>query len=534
MRKVYGIGETVYDIIFRDQQPQKAVPGGSTFNCLISLGRCGLHPTMVTETGDDHVGSIITDFMRDNGVATDFVTVNTGTKTHVSLAFLDNNNDAQYQFYKDHASAVVRHQFPDFKADDIVIFGSFFAVNPVIRDYTRKFLQRAHDAGCILYYDINFRAAHIGELPSIIGNIEENIRLATIVRGSTEDFHCLYGLTEPDAIYQRIAPLCPRFILTDGANTVTTYFPEKKATGIETIGTESAVRKQCFEVKPINTISTIGAGDNFNAGIAYHIITENLSRADLNILHAETVVNLVASGERFAAQVCQSLDNYIPDSFAKELLINHLMSRRAFLFDLDGVIIDTEGLYQQFWGSIGAEFLPHIPDFATRIKGSTLVAIHKTYFPDPEVREEIDRRLNAYEDTMRYTLFPGAEDFVRAARAQGIPCAIVTSSNQKKMDSLGLQLPALTNIFDQVFTAEDADRGKPFPDCYLKAAEAFGLKANECAVFEDSINGLRAAYDSGAFVVGLTTTHPVELVRPLSHLTVNNLAQLNKTLHFHA
>lgn len=512
MRKVYGIGETVFDIIFRNDQPQRAVAGGSCFNSLISLGRCGLHPTMVTETGDDHVGHLIVDFMQDNGVATDYVTVHPGTKTHISLAFLDENNDARYQFYKDHASANVEHHLPDFHAEDIVMFGSFFAINPVIRPYTREFLQRAHDAGCILYYDINFRAAHIADLPDTIGNIEENMSLATIVRGSTEDFNCLYGLTDPEAIYQRVAPLCPRLIITDGGRAITTLFGSSTA--------------EHFDVTPIETVSTIGAGDNFNAGIVYHIYNTRLTHAELMNPMADTVAALIASGQQFSAEVCQSLDNYVPYDFAQQIVAGEVFSRRVFLFDLDGVIIDTEGQYQKFWGAIGREFLPDIPDFATRIKGSTLTAIHDTYFTDPQTRIIIDKRLDAFEETMRYELFPGALDLVDEARRRGIICAIVTSSNQQKMDSLAQQLPHLTQHFDHVFTAEDAGRGKPFPDCYIRAAHHFGSEPEDSVVFEDSINGLHAAVDSHALVVGVTTTHPATIVRPLSNLTLGTLADL--------
>lgn len=515
MRKIYGIGETVYDIIFRDNQPQKAVPGGSTFNSLISLGRCGLSPTMVTETGDDQVGRLIISFMETNGVETHHVTVNPGTKTHISLAFLDENNDAHYQFYKDHASASVNPSFPDFHADDVVLFGSFFAINPVIRSYTLEFLQRAHDAGCILYYDINFRAAHIADLPATIDNIHENMRLATIVRGSTEDFSCLYGLSDPEEIYRkRIAPLCPNFICTAGGAGVHTFFRS------QCTAPTHAPLHQTFEVTPIDTVSTIGAGDNFNAGVAYCILRNDIRRAQLSQPIPEFVAQLVATGQQFSAEVCQSLDNYVSPTFARLLVLEETFKKRLFLFDLDGVIIDTESQYQEFWGSIGREFMPHMPDFATRIKGSTLVAIHENYFRDPAVRAEVDRRLDEFETTMNYRIFPEGLAIVKAARSKGIPCAIVTSSNQMKMELLRRQQPQLTSLFDHVFTAEDAGRSKPFPDCYLNAMHHFGATPEDCVVFEDSVNGLKAARESGAFVVGLTTTHPAQTVSQYADITL--------------
>lgn len=99
--RVFGIGETVYDIIFKDNQPQRAVPGGSTFNALVSLGRVGVPCSMVTEVGDDRVADIIYTYLVENGVDATYAYRHKGTKSHVSLAFLDEKNDADYTFYKD-------------------------------------------------------------------------------------------------------------------------------------------------------------------------------------------------------------------------------------------------------------------------------------------------------------------------------------------------------------------------------------------------------------------------------------------------
>ena len=71
MRKVIGIGETVLDIIFKDNKPVEAVPGGSTFNAITSLGRCGVNTSFISEAGNDHVGKYIIDFLKDNGVNAD-------------------------------------------------------------------------------------------------------------------------------------------------------------------------------------------------------------------------------------------------------------------------------------------------------------------------------------------------------------------------------------------------------------------------------------------------------------------------------
>lgn len=311
MRKIIGIGETVLDIIFRDDQPTAAIPGGSTFNALISLGRTVMkkYPEvpvmMVTETGDDHVGDIVTSFMEENGVQTDGVTRNQGTQTHVSLAFLDSHNDAHYQFYKDHASASLN---PDrisgisFSKNDLVLFGSYFAINPRIREYTGKLITDAHANGAVIYYDINFRKNHLKDLSDTIGNIKENCRMSDFVRGSAEDFGYLFGTEDPSEIYHsHIAELCPTFICTCGAKPIHIFTKDSHLT---------------FPVEQMETVSTIGAGDNFNAGFIYGLLALGIGKEKAaEGLTLEEWQDLSAIACKFSANACRSIFNYVDKDF---------------------------------------------------------------------------------------------------------------------------------------------------------------------------------------------------------------------------
>ncbi len=165
MRKIIGVGETVLDIIFKNDQPVKAVPGGSAFNAIVSVGRTGTPCVMATEVGDDHVGDIVTNFLRENNVDTSYVFRSKGTQSHVSLAFLDDNNDAQYQFYKNHAVLTMHKNMPDVEKGDIVLFGSYFAINSNLREYVSAFLRKSKVFGSILFYDINFTDSHLKDIP---------------------------------------------------------------------------------------------------------------------------------------------------------------------------------------------------------------------------------------------------------------------------------------------------------------------------------------------------------------------------------
>ena len=187
----------------------------------------------------------------------------------------------------------------------------------------------------------------------------------------------------------------------------------------------------------------------------------------------------------------------------------------AVLFDLDGVIVDTEGQYSLFWKQIGEEYMPGMPDFALAIKGRTLTQIYDTYFPDTADRATITERLNAFERQMDFPYIAGAREFLEALQAQGVPTAIATSSNCDKMACLYARHPEIKNLVTAVLTAEDARRSKPAPDCYLAAAERLGADISKCIVFEDSPNGLAAGRASGAFVIGVSTSLASAEIEPL-------------------
>ena len=313
-RKIIGIGETVLDIIFKDDQPQRAVPGGSTFNAVVSLGRAGADCAIVTEVGDDHIGDITCKYLEDNGVNTQYVTHRQGVRSHLSLAFLDEQNDAQYLFYKDHANVALNCCLPSITENDAVLFGSFFAINPVIRTQVKQLLQRAYDAGATLYYDINFRASHIKDIPDTLSNIRENMQMSTVVRGSLEDFSYLYNETDVDTIYEKhIRPYCKLFICTNSNKPIELRTPDIKAS---------------YATHSIATVSTIGAGDNFNAGFlyAYTVLSNNASDSQAKPLCEYTEsewTELIATGQRFSANVCQQYENSITQELAMEMKSKH-------------------------------------------------------------------------------------------------------------------------------------------------------------------------------------------------------------------
>ena len=290
MRKVIGIGETILDIVFKGNKPYAAVPGGSVFNGLVSLGRLGQEVLFISEIGNDHVGDMIQSFMEENHISTRYVDRFPDGKSPLSLAFLDEHQNANYLFYKDYPKQRLEVPLPPIEEDDIFLFGSYYSLNPVLRKRVREFLEYAQERKAILYYDPNFRKAHAHA-------VLENLEYADIVRGSDEDFLNLFGETDLDKVYkEHIQFYCNVFLATRGAEGADLRIND---------------RKLHFDAPPIRPVSTIGAGDNFNAGVVYGLLKYDIRKKDLPHLTDAEWEKVVRCGIELSAEVCQSYDNYI-------------------------------------------------------------------------------------------------------------------------------------------------------------------------------------------------------------------------------
>ncbi len=269
---------------------------------MISLGRLNVPVSFISELGNDRVGDMIRDFMEDNHITTEFVDRFPDGKSPISLAFLDDDKNANYIFYKDYPAQRLEVPLPKIEKDDIFVFGSYYSLNPVLRARMVEFLQYAQERKAIIYYDPNFRKAHAHEAIRLMPTVLENLEFADIVRGSDEDFQNLYGKTDAEKIYkEHIQFYCDRFLTTHGANGVNLH-------------TRNFTRH--FDSPQIQPLSTIGAGDNFNAGIVYGLLKYDVRHADLPSLDQETWEKIIRCGMDLASEVCQSYDNYISKEFA--------------------------------------------------------------------------------------------------------------------------------------------------------------------------------------------------------------------------
>lgn len=304
MQHIYAVGETILDIIFKDQQPRAAKPGGSSFNAAITLGRLGAPITLISEMGNDRVGDLILNFMKENGVDSNYLSRYENGQSAIAIAFLNEKSDAEYQFYKDYPHQRLNVEFPEFNKDDLLIFGSFYALNPGIRPRVKVLLEKARKAGVTIIYDPNFRSTHASNRKDLISDIKENMDYATIVRASDEDLLNIFEVDNPNDAWECVRPFCSILIYTANADGVF-------------LRTEN--QNFSLEVKRIEPVSTIGAGDTFNAGILYGLFRKGYTGDHIRNLDKWQWEELIQGAIEFSREVCLSYDNYIPLDYAEKV-----------------------------------------------------------------------------------------------------------------------------------------------------------------------------------------------------------------------
>jgi fructokinase len=293
MNKVTGTGEIILDIIFSDGKPLSATPGGSVFNSMVSLARSGITAMFTGELSCDHAGRMMTGFMLENRMSTDYIRIYTDGSSPVSLAFLDCNGDAEYQFFREPPLERMPLIFPEIDEGDVVMMGSRFAVDPLLRNDISRLVSMSREHMATVYYDINFRKPHVSEVKSLMPGFIENFDSADIVRCSTEDLSLLFPSMTVNDVYSKYMN-GKLFIVTDGGNSI--YLRNSRI-------------EKYYRVKQIVPVSTIGAGDNFNAGAVFRIIKDRIT--DFSNVPEPVCDAIVESGNRFAQEVCMSMENYI-------------------------------------------------------------------------------------------------------------------------------------------------------------------------------------------------------------------------------
>lgn len=298
INRIFTLGEVVFDIIFKKGEPVAARPGGSMLNSSISLGRSGMPVSFIGTCGNDQTGRLISGFLKENKVGTSYLH-HQNSQSVIALAFLDNDNNATYSFYKGEKPPE-EPPLPYPGQLDIVLFGSFFSISGNTAVTATKLRDYALKNGALVIYDPNFRDSHVAELDTVRPRIEENISSAGIVRGSNEDFQVIFGTGSAEETWNLPCfSSCNALIYTrssQGVDLITKGFSKH------------------YDVPHITPVSTIGAGDSFNAGIIAAMYANNITRTEIAKCTENMWDIIIRRGIGFSAEVCMSYDNYIHDS----------------------------------------------------------------------------------------------------------------------------------------------------------------------------------------------------------------------------
>jgi fructokinase len=306
---IYTFGETILDIIFRKSDPQAARAGGAMLNSAVSLGRCGLPVSLISEISNDIPGGWIREFLDENGVLTGNLIVYDEGKTPVAIASLDEKGEASYDFYKPYPAKRLKNVWVEFKEGDMLLFGSFYSITPAIRKQVVKILKAAKNNGAILFYDPNIRKNHLDEIRALKPFIVENMRLANVIRASIDDLVNVFGNEPLKKLHDILSVKSTILILTDGGKAISLY-----------LGASASLTVLPEKIKPL---STIGAGDTFNAGIIYGLVNHKiLSTNELDAVDETTWKKIIADAATFAKESCLTYDNYIPKAFGEKMRLS--------------------------------------------------------------------------------------------------------------------------------------------------------------------------------------------------------------------
>ncbi len=295
---VYTLGESLLDIIISSLNDVTARPGGAMLNAAVSLGRLNVSTALITELGDDHTSSQIISFLECNNVSTNFIKVYRDNNSSLALAFLDSHKKPIYTFIKNYPEDRRLGKIPEFSNRDILLFGSLYSLDKNIRKSLLSIVNSAQKKGVIVIYDPNIRNAHHLKDDELRVSLNENIRIADIIKGSDEDFTNIFGSTKYEVQISELRKL------------------NKKAPIIITLGADGVVADingKLITLPAIETtvLSTIGAGDAFNAGIIYALGQQKIQKENLHNLHSDLLEKILISGIKLSSMVCSSLDNYI-------------------------------------------------------------------------------------------------------------------------------------------------------------------------------------------------------------------------------
>lgn len=303
MRKIIAIGESVIDMLFRDGRPERSFVGGRLANSAAALGQIGLPVSMVSECGSDRVGDMVVDFLTAHNVDVASVDRFTDGTTAFSAIFCDTGKEKKIVNYGRYPADRFDVVWPRIDEDDIVIFGSLYAIDTPQRERLFELISYAAERKAIIVYLPGFQHGINMRITRVMPAILENLEIADIVIAHETDINSIFpGETGEQAFRNHIEFYCP------------TYFHINPDLGVTLFSTGKRHDFGCGASR--STDNLLGWQSGFAAGVIYRILTDGLTREELPTADDDTWQGIIDTATAFAAECAATPDNCLTADFA--------------------------------------------------------------------------------------------------------------------------------------------------------------------------------------------------------------------------
>ena len=304
MRKIIAIGESVFHTVFRGSEPVKSYVGGRIANAASSLALAGLPVIMVSECADDHVGNLIIDYLKSNKVDVTSVDRYSNGSTPFSVIFEEDGQAKERVNYGVYPADRFDVMWPRIDEDDIVIFGSLYAVENDNRKRLFEILQYAYDRKALIVYLPGFEYGINYSITKVMPNILENFEFSDVVVATDGDLHHIFPNEDGEKAYRHHMMYCHRYMHISPDCSTTIYGRGEKSS-----------------VKPAaegGNCNHLGWQAGYVAGFVYGLVKCGVTHKGAGSVSQSTWQSIVQSAYEFADNCVQNGKNHISAEFAQQ------------------------------------------------------------------------------------------------------------------------------------------------------------------------------------------------------------------------
>ncbi len=203
--------------------------------------------------------------------------------------------------------------------------------------------------------------------------------------------------------------------------------------------------------------------------------------------------------------------------------------KKGVIFDMDGLLFDTEAVWQRNWSRVAADMGIDLPEaFRKEICGTSgeiMKRVIEKYYGVDDGTEIMQNVINGVHSDLKDNVpeKPGLHEILEHFRNKGMKMAVASSSSQAQIES-NCRNAGILEYFDALVSGAQIGKSKPAPDIFLAAAEKIGIAPEDCYVFEDAFNGVQAGYAAGSAVIMIPDmTAPTDEIRAMTYAVYDSL-----------